>query len=245
MPFEMDAWGVDVAITGSQKGLMAAAGPEPSSPPTTSARGSPPDVPACARPTGTGPFREGTEHYQKYCGTPPEHMLFGLRQSLDMLFAEGLENVLPSATGCWPRRSRRAVRRLGGARARSSSTSRVAAERANSVTTVLMNDSRDPRPLLDYCNRKCGVVVRHRHRCARRQGLPHRPYGRTSTRRWCSARWRSSRPAWSRSAFPHGRGGVQAAIDWLRPRRAGMIGRHDRDRFSFLRSCGRRRPGRR
>src|SRR3712207_7261289 len=40
--------------------------------------------------------REGDVHYQKYCGTPPEHLLFGLRQALDMLFAEGLENVFRS-----------------------------------------------------------------------------------------------------------------------------------------------------
>ena len=36
-------------------------------------------------------FREGRIHYQKYCGTPPEHLLFALRKALDMLLAEGLE----------------------------------------------------------------------------------------------------------------------------------------------------------
>ena len=38
-------------------------------------------------------FREGEAHYQKYCGTPPEQLLFGLRAALDLMFAEGLENV--------------------------------------------------------------------------------------------------------------------------------------------------------
>src|SRR5215467_2548028 len=33
-------------------------------------------------------FRNGEAHYQKYGGTPPEHLLFGLRKALDMLFEE-------------------------------------------------------------------------------------------------------------------------------------------------------------
>src|SRR5260370_31951666 len=37
--------------------------------------------------------REGDMHYQKYAGTPPEHLLFGQRAALDMLFEEGLDNV--------------------------------------------------------------------------------------------------------------------------------------------------------
>jgi alanine-glyoxylate transaminase/serine-glyoxylate transaminase/serine-pyruvate transaminase len=31
--------------------------------------------------------------YMKHCGTPPEHLLFGLRAALDMIFDEGLEAV--------------------------------------------------------------------------------------------------------------------------------------------------------
>jgi hypothetical protein len=39
--------------------------------------------------TSTSPTATARDvHYQKYCGTPPEHLLFGLRQALDMLFAE-------------------------------------------------------------------------------------------------------------------------------------------------------------
>ena len=37
--------------------------------------------------------REGTEHYRKYAGTAPVHLLFALRKAIDMLFDEGLENV--------------------------------------------------------------------------------------------------------------------------------------------------------
>jgi hypothetical protein len=38
---------------------------------------------------GTGSWR----FYSKYAGTPPEHLLFALRQALDMIKAEGLDNV--------------------------------------------------------------------------------------------------------------------------------------------------------
>jgi aspartate aminotransferase-like enzyme len=41
----------------------------------------------------TGAARDGKLHYQKYAGTPPEHLMFALRRALDMLFEEGLENV--------------------------------------------------------------------------------------------------------------------------------------------------------
>src|SRR6202035_438864 len=91
MPFEMDAWGVDVAMSGSQKGLMT--------PPGLSfvaindrAR----DVHKKAglrTPYWDWTEREGAEHYRKYAGTAPVHLLFALRQAVDMLFAEKLENV--------------------------------------------------------------------------------------------------------------------------------------------------------
>ncbi|HYI03629.1 MAG TPA: aminotransferase class V-fold PLP-dependent enzyme, partial [Reyranella sp.] len=91
VPFDMDAWGVDVAISASQKGLMT--------PPglgfvAANARAREIHKTAGLRTAyWDWTEREGDVHYQKYCGTPPEHLLFGLRQALDMLFAEGLENV--------------------------------------------------------------------------------------------------------------------------------------------------------
>ena len=91
MPFEMDGWGVDVAVAGSQKGLMM--------PPGLSFVAAGGKALAAHRTAGLRTqywdwtAREGELHYQKYCGTPPEHMLFGLRKALDLLFAEGLENV--------------------------------------------------------------------------------------------------------------------------------------------------------
>src|SRR6201997_5018547 len=91
MPFEMDKWGIDVAMSGSQKGLMT--------PPGLGF------VAANARAQGVHkkadlrtPYwdwteREGVEHYRRYAGTAPVHLLFALRRAIDMLLDEGLEHV--------------------------------------------------------------------------------------------------------------------------------------------------------
>jgi alanine-glyoxylate transaminase/serine-glyoxylate transaminase/serine-pyruvate transaminase len=154
MPFEMDAWSVDVAMSGSQKGLMT--------PPGLAFVAANERALAAHQKADLRTrywdwtFRMGEAHYQKYGGTPPQHLLFALRTALDMLLAEGLERaarrhaLLAEAT-------RRAVTRWadGGAVAFNVA---APAERSNSVTTVLM-PGRDPGPLLRYCRARCGVVV--------------------------------------------------------------------------------------
>ena len=154
MPFDMDGWGVDVAMSGSQKGLMT--------PPglafvAANERANAVHQKADLRTRyWDWTFRQGEAHYQKYGGTPPEHLLFGLRKALDLLLAEGLEASVPP-----PRAPRRGDpprgRPLGGGR-RARFNVTEPAERANSVTTVLVQ-GRDPRPLLDYCRENCGVVL--------------------------------------------------------------------------------------
>ncbi|HET8532139.1 MAG TPA: aminotransferase class V-fold PLP-dependent enzyme [Methylomirabilota bacterium] len=154
MPFEMDDWKVDVAMSGSQKGLMT---------PPGLAFVAANDRALAAHEKADlrtrywdWTFRMGQVHYQKYGGTPPQHLLFALRKALDLLLAEGLPHaarrhaLLAEAT-------RRAVARWaeGGALAFNVTEP---AERGNSVTTVLTPGC-DPKPLLDYCRFQCGVVV--------------------------------------------------------------------------------------
>ena len=90
--FEMDAWGVDVAITASQKGLMV--------PPglgfvffnekADAVRGQRERV---SRYWDWRP-RANPEIFSHYWnGTAPTHHLFGLREALDMIAEEGLENI--------------------------------------------------------------------------------------------------------------------------------------------------------
>ncbi len=90
--FEMDAWGVDIIVTGSQKGLMM-----------------PPglgllffsDKAAKVRRglSRVSPYWDWTlranpnEFYQYFFGTAPTHHLYGMRAALDMIHEEGIEAV--------------------------------------------------------------------------------------------------------------------------------------------------------
>src|SRR5215470_8560029 len=149
MPFAMDAWGIDVAMSGSQKGLMT-----------------PPGLAFVAAGDRARhvhksadlrtlywdwTFRDGELHYQKYCGTPPEHLLFALRKAIDILKEEGLaaairrHELLAEAT-------RSAVAKWAEGQTLAFNVANPA-ERSNSITCVLMQ-GRDPQPLLDYAREK-------------------------------------------------------------------------------------------
>jgi len=153
MPFEMDAWGIDVAVTGAQKGLMMSPGLS-----FVAAHGK---AMAAHKTAGLRTRywdwtqREGEAHYMKYAGTPPVHLLFGQHKALEMIFAEGLENVfrrhalLAGAT-------RAAVERWSEGQALSFNIVE-AAERSNSVTTVRL-EGHDVGRLLAWCQETCGVT---------------------------------------------------------------------------------------
>jgi alanine-glyoxylate transaminase / serine-glyoxylate transaminase / serine-pyruvate transaminase len=154
MPFEMDKWGVDVAMSGSQKGLMT--------PPglgfvAANARALEVHKKANLRtPYWDWSEREGTEHYRKYAGTAPIHLLFALRKAIDMLHAEGLENAFLRH-----RLLAEAVRRAVTAWSEGQVLGFNIAEandRSDTVTTVTMNGA-DPAALQRYCKEKCGVVL--------------------------------------------------------------------------------------
>jgi alanine-glyoxylate transaminase/serine-glyoxylate transaminase/serine-pyruvate transaminase len=89
--FRMDDWQVDLAVTGSQKGLMLPAGLGIlcASPRALAAR----EQAKCARAFfDLGDMvKANATGYFPY--TPAVLMLYGLRESLAMLFEEGLENV--------------------------------------------------------------------------------------------------------------------------------------------------------
>lgn len=89
--FAMDDWGVDVAVAGSQKGFMMPAG--------LAILGVSQKALAMCSTAGLrrcyfdfdDMIRANKDGYFPY--TPPLHMLRGLRASVDLLLAEGLENV--------------------------------------------------------------------------------------------------------------------------------------------------------
>jgi alanine-glyoxylate transaminase / serine-glyoxylate transaminase / serine-pyruvate transaminase len=155
MPFEMDAWGIDVAMSGSQKGLMAPPGLG-----FVAANDRAREVHKNAglrTPYWDWTERDGPEHYRKYAGTAPVHLLFALRQALDMLFDEKLENVFQRH-----RLLAEAVRRAVAVWSEGQVLGFNIAEpgeRSDTVTTVVMNNGYEPAALHHYCKEKCGVVL--------------------------------------------------------------------------------------
>jgi alanine-glyoxylate transaminase / serine-glyoxylate transaminase / serine-pyruvate transaminase len=211
MPFEMDAWGVDVAMSGSQKGLMT--------PPglgfvAANDRAQAVHQKANMRtPYWCWTEREGREHYRRYAGTAPVHLLFALRKAIDMLFDEGLPNVF--------RRHEllsEAVRRAVAVWAEGQviGLNIVApAERSNTVTTVLVSGKEhNAAKLRRFCKEKCGVVLgtgigdledkafRIAHMGHVNAPMVLGTLGVVET-------------ALKALQIPHGKGGTDAAIEWL------------------------------
>jgi alanine-glyoxylate transaminase / serine-glyoxylate transaminase / serine-pyruvate transaminase len=154
MKFDMDDWGVDVAMSASQKGLMAPPGLS-----FVAANDRAREVHKKAglrTPYWDWTEREGTEHYQKYVGTPPEHMLFAQRQALDMLFEEGLPNVFRRHQ-LLAEAVRRAVSVWSEGQVIGFNIIEPS-ERCDTVTPVL-TDGRNPEALRAYCREQCGVVL--------------------------------------------------------------------------------------
>ena len=211
MPFEMDKWGIDVAMSGSQKGLMT--------PPGLGFVAANDRAIAVHKTAGLRtPYwdwserGEGDEHYRRYCGTAPVHLLFALRQAIDLIHEEGLENAF--------RRHRllgEAVRRAVAVWAEGQVLGfNIAepAERSDTVTTVTMGNGHDPAPLLRYCKEKCGVVIGvgigDLHGKAFRiahMGHVNAPMvlGTLGT----------IEVGLNALDIPHGKGGAEAAIEWL------------------------------
>ncbi len=209
MPFEMDAWGIDVAMSGSQKGLMTPPGLG-----FVAANDRARDVHKKANlrtPYWDWTEREGTEHYRRYAGTAPVHLLFALRKAIDMLFDEGLENAFERH-----RLLGEAVRRAVSAWSEGQVIGFNIAEpseRSNTVTTVLIK-GHDPVPLHRYCKEKCGVVlgvgIGELHGQAFR--IAHMGHVNAPMILGTLGVIEVGLNALN---IPHGKGGTEAAIEWL------------------------------
>jgi alanine-glyoxylate transaminase / serine-glyoxylate transaminase / serine-pyruvate transaminase len=210
MPFEMDAWGVDVAMSGSQKGLMAPPGLG-----FVAANDRAREVHKSAglrTPYWDWTEREGSEHYRKYAGTAPVHLLFALRQSIDMLFDEKLENVFLRH-----RLLAEAVRRAVGVWAEGQVLGfniAEAGERSDTVTTVLMAGGHDPLALQRYCKEKCGVVLGVGIGELSGQAFRIAHMGHVNAPMILGTLG-VIEVGLNALAIPHGKGGLEAAVEWL------------------------------
>ena len=210
MPFDMDEWGVDAAVGGSQKGLMMAPGL------SFVAAGS--RALAAHRSAGLRtPYwdwtaRDGEAHYMKYCGTPPEHLLFGLRAALDMILAEGMDAVF--------RRHRllaEAVRRAVAVWAEGGAPSfnvEDPAQRADSVTTVRLAEGHEPEALRRYCDERCNVALGFGIGALGDRTFRIAHMGHVNAPMVLGVLG-AVEMGLAALDIPHGRGGVQAAIDGL------------------------------
>jgi alanine-glyoxylate transaminase/serine-glyoxylate transaminase/serine-pyruvate transaminase len=210
MPFEMDAWGIDVAMSGSQKGLMA--------PPglgfvAANARAREVHKTAGLRtPYWDWTEREGFEHYRKYAGTAPVHLLFALRQAIDMLFDEQLDNVFLRH-----RLLAEAVRRAIAIWAEGQALGfniTEANERSDTVTTVVMSNGYDPVALQRYCKEKCGVVLGVGIGDLAGQAFRIAHMGHVNAPMILGTLG-VIEVGLNALHIPHGKGGLEAAVEWL------------------------------
>ncbi|HZD91518.1 MAG TPA: aminotransferase class V-fold PLP-dependent enzyme [Pseudolabrys sp.] len=210
VPFEMDAWGVDVAMAGSQKGLMTPPGLgfTAASPRAREAH----KAADMRTPYWDWTFRDGPVHYHKYCGTPPEQLLFALRAAFDLLFAEGLDNVfarhrmLAEAT-----RRAVAVWAEGGAFGFNID---APAERCDTVTAVVTRAGQNAQPLVDYCAERCGVVLGRALGDLEGKGFRIAHMGHVNAPMVLGTLG-VVEMALAALRMPHGSGGSDAAIDYL------------------------------
>jgi len=209
MQFEMDAWGVDVAMAGSQKGLMT--------PPGLAFVAANHRAREMHKSAGMRTlywdwtFREGDIHYQKYCGTPPEHLLFGLRKALDLLNEEGLPNAI-HRHALLAQATRAAVAKWAEGQVIAFNISNPA-ERANSITNILVK-GRNPQPLLNYVRDKCGVVLGVGLGELEGKAFRIAHMGHTNAPMVLGTLG-AVEMGLKALAIPHGSGGAQAAIDYL------------------------------
>ena len=209
MPFEMDDWGVDVAMAGSQKGLMT--------PPGIALVAASAKAKAAHKTAGMRTMywdwsaREGEEHYNKYCGTPPMHTVFGLRKAMDMVLEEGLENVF-RRHALLAEATRRAAAKWEEGQVLSINVINPA-ERSNSITNVLIQ-GRDPKPLMTYCREKCGVVLGQGIGPLAGKAIRIAHMGHTNAPMVLGTLG-AIEMALKALKIPHGAGGVSAAIDYL------------------------------
>jgi alanine-glyoxylate transaminase/serine-glyoxylate transaminase/serine-pyruvate transaminase len=149
--FRMDEWQVDMAVTGSQKGLMLPAGLGIlcASPRALAAR----EQAKCARAFFDlgDMMKANATGYFPY--TPAVLMLYGLRESLAMIFEEGLENV-------FARHQRLADGVRAAVRAWSLKLCAKAPEwYSNTVSAIMVPEGSDAAEVIDVAFRRYNLAL--------------------------------------------------------------------------------------
>ncbi|MEO7941006.1 MAG: aminotransferase class V-fold PLP-dependent enzyme [Burkholderiaceae bacterium] len=151
----MDALGINVVLGASQKGLMC--------PPGLGFTAADARAMAVCAQVSTPRYywdwrlRQSSLAYRKFCGTPPQNLLFGLQAALELVFAEGVDRVLArhrllagmvhAAVECW---STAGVLGLFASQASS---------RSASVTTITVSDGVDVGALCTLAREQFQVAL--------------------------------------------------------------------------------------
>jgi alanine-glyoxylate transaminase / serine-glyoxylate transaminase / serine-pyruvate transaminase len=152
--FEMDAWGVDVMVTASQKGLMTPPGMAFT---FHGERAEAARVPCRSGYWDWGPRCAPEAFYELFYGTAPTHHLYGLRTALTMLLEEeGLEAAW-ARHGAMARAVWAAVDGWGEGGALGLNIADAGA-RSHAVTTVLTRPGDGPR-LRRWCEDQAGLTL--------------------------------------------------------------------------------------
>jgi alanine-glyoxylate transaminase/serine-glyoxylate transaminase/serine-pyruvate transaminase len=140
------------------------------------------------------------------------HLLFALRQAIDMLFDEKLDNVFLRH-----RLLAEAVRRAVGIWAEGQVLGfniAEAAERSDTVTTVTMANGHDPLALQRYCKEKCGVVLGVGIGDLAGQAFRIAHMGHVNAPMVLGTLG-VIEVGLNALGIPHGKGGLEAAVEWL------------------------------
>ncbi|WP_051482797.1 pyridoxal-phosphate-dependent aminotransferase family protein [Thioalkalivibrio sp. HK1] len=209
--FRMDEWGVDVAIAGSQKGLMAPPGLAFTAVGERAIEvGGRSDAPR--RAYWDWQVRTGDEFYMKFCGTPPEHLIWGLREGLNILFEEGLDGVFA--------RHLRMARAVHGAVERWASSGSIELnvplphQRSNAVTTIRIDPDFDIDRIRQWVRDGPGVSLGSGLGPLEGRAFRIGHMGWVNEAMLLGALG-SIELAFQHFDVPYGKGGVEAAIDSL------------------------------
>ena len=153
-PFAMDALGVNVAVGASQKGLM--------SPPGLGFVAVDARAAAVARRNGGPRYywdwerRRGPYSYTKFCGTPPQNLLYGIEAALALIEREGLDAII--ARHAWIARAVQAAVERWSAQGALALHCRVPAARSASVTTIEVREGIDVEALRSIARERFQVA---------------------------------------------------------------------------------------
>lgn len=151
----MDEWKVDVAVGASQKALMSPPGLGFVAASQKALEHS--DKATLPRHYWDWRKRLNPEAYMWFCGTAPEHLLFALREAIDMIQEEGLENIF--------RRHQRladAVRAGIHVWAEAGAVelnALVAKEQSNSVSTIRVDERYSADNIRETCERQLNTSL--------------------------------------------------------------------------------------